>query len=289
MRLFEVNDDSATVEVLDVSVGPHHPVRVMGVINLSPESFYKASIAASEEDARSTILVMLRHGADMIDIGGASTSPKNTYNRDDVSTDEEKRRVVEFLRTFRDEFKTVPISVDTSSADIAREAIALGASLINDVSGLQGDKDMAKVVADSDVPVILMANCGVDCPGVDMILTSLRKSLDIASDAGIPPNRIILDPGIGFGKTAELDLSILRNLRLFTYLGRPLLVGVSRKAFIGRVLERPDPRNRLAGSLAATTIAVYNGASIIRTHDVEETIDAIRIGEAIRGTRLPIE
>jgi dihydropteroate synthase len=176
----------------------------------------------------------------------------------------------------------IPLSVDTVSSMVAKKALDLGASVINDVSGLRADSKMAKLVADRAVPVILMANCGNPCASYQASIDSLRNSFSIALEAGIESSMILVDPGIGFGKQSEVDYEILRNLHAFTALHRPVLVGVSRKAFIGNQLGQPDPSDRLLGSIAATSVAVYNGANVIRTHDVKETRIAVVIGEAIR-------
>jgi dihydropteroate synthase len=158
----------------------------------------------------------------------------------------------------------------------------MGASLVNDTSGLREDSRMAKLVADRAVPVVLMANCGEPCASAEASLESLVASVKNAMHAGVNPDQIILDPGIGFGKPTETDCAILRNLRIYSLLGRPLLVGVSRKAFIGELLGLPDPAERLTGTVAATSIAVLNGADIIRAHDVREARMATSIGEALR-------
>jgi dihydropteroate synthase len=156
----------------------------------------------------------------------------------------------------------------------------MGVALVNDISGLQADSRMVDLVQSKDVPIVLMANCGAPCVSVQSALSSLEESYTMAVNAGIGNERILLDPGIGFGKPADVDFSILGNLQQFTQFNQPLVVGVSRKAFIGNLLDQKDPAERLTGSLAATAIAVYNGANVIRTHDVKETERAVRISEA---------
>jgi dihydropteroate synthase len=271
------------VDIGGLSVGPSCPVRTMGVVNLSPESFYGGSVAKDEKDLVERVKAMIEQGADLVDVGGASSSPKNIYEREETSLEEELARVSSAFRALRG-INAVPMSVDTTSSAVAETALKLGASLVNDISGLTADPQMVELIAQNDVPVVLMANCGVDCTSIDISLKSLRRSLGIAADAGIPENRIIVDPGMGFGKPPEVDFAILRGLRLFTYFRRPLLVGLSRKAFIGSCLNQQEAASRLLGSVSATSLAVYNGADMIRTHDVSETLIAIRIGEATRGT-----
>jgi dihydropteroate synthase len=267
------------VNVGNLQIGPEHPVRVMGVINLSPESFYKGAIAETADEFQMMLENVVSEGADVIDIGGASTAPKNVYGTSDVTIEEEIKRVSLIFDFTKDVDR--PISIDTTSSSVAEVALDLGASMVNDISGLQADPRMAKLVADREVPVIIMANCGTPCGSVRESLNSLRISLTIAIDNGINPEKIILDPGIGFGKPPDVDFAILKNLNQFVALGHPLLVGVSRKAFIGHLLEQSDPDNRLIGTMAATSIAVMNGANMIRAHDVKEARIAARIGVAI--------
>ena len=265
------------VNIGGLQIGPNHPVRIMGVINLSPESFYKGAIAKNSNEFRMMLERVVTEGADLIDIGAASTAPKRVYGTSDIPREEEINRVSLALGSV-DNMKR-PISIDTTSSAVAEVALDLGASLVNDISGLQADPKMGKLVADREVPVILMANCNTPCRSVQESLNSLRISLTIAKDHGISTERIILDPGIGFGKPPEVDFAILRNLDQFTTLNHPLLVGVSRKAFIGHLLGQSDPDDRLIGSTAATSIAVMNGANIIRAHDVKEARIAARIGK----------
>jgi dihydropteroate synthase len=252
----------------------------MGVINLSPESFYKGSTAETADEFLLQIERLVSDGADIIDIGGASTAPKNVYGTSEISKEEEIRRISVALGSL--EHVKKPISIDTTSSEVAEIALDLGASIVNDVSGLQNDQRMSKIVADREVPTILMAKCDPPCGNVQKSLDSLTTSLKVARDSGIDSDKIILDPGFGFGKQPEVDISMLRNLDKFVALEKPLLVGISRKAFIGHILQQGDPNDRLIGSLAATAIAVANGADMIRTHDVSETRIAVRMAESIR-------
>ncbi|MFW9805300.1 MAG: dihydropteroate synthase [Candidatus Thorarchaeota archaeon] len=274
--------DYPNVKINGLVVGPREPVRVMSVINLSPESFYKGAIADSVDRFHEMIEVVTKEGADLIDIGGVSTAPKQVYGTSDISIDDEIMRVKDALNSI-DMSKYPPISIDTTSSKVAKVAIDLGVALVNDVSGLHSDSNMGNLVAGYELPIVLMARCDSPCESVQSSIESLMDSLRIANKAGIEADRIILDPGIGFGKPAEVDVQILRELGQFIKLNHPLLVGVSRKAFIGHILNQPNPEDRLLGSLVATTFAVSEGANIIRTHDVAKTKIAIKMGEAFRG------
>ncbi len=268
------------VKVGSLQIGPDHPVRVMGVINLSPESFYRGTIAETPDEFQRMLERMVLDGADIIDVGGASTAPKSVYGTSDITRDEEIKRVTSALESVNDLKR--PISIDTTSSVVAEVALDLGASIVNDISGLKGDSRMAELVANRKVPIILMAKCATPCGSVSESLDSLRTSLKIAKDKGIDSERIIIDPGIGFGKPPDVDIAILKNLKQFVKLGYPLLVGVSRKAFIGHLLEQEKPEDRMTGTIAATSIAVFNGANMIRAHDVREARIAARIGSAMR-------
>lgn len=253
----------------------------MAVLNLSPESFYHGSVVSDPDEIHEAVEGMEKDGADFIDVGAASTAPKNVYGTTDVSETEELRRIRDLLGLVVERTR-LPISIDTRSASVAEAALDMGASLVNDTSGLREDTRMAKLVADRAVPIVLMANCGEPCENPEAALDSLVLSIKNATDLGVGSDQIIIDPGVGFGKPVETDCAILKNLRIFSLLGRPLLVGVSRKAFIGELLGLPDPAQRLTGTIAATSIAVLNGADIIRAHDVREARAAATIGEALR-------
>ena len=272
------------VDIGGILVGLDKPVRVMSVINLSPESFYKESVAESIDVFQSMIDTVSKEEAYIIDIGGASTAPKHAYGTSDISVEEEIKRVSQEIDSINFS-KYPPLSIDTTSSEVAEIALDLGCSMVNDISGLHVDPKMPSLVADRGIPIVLMANCGSPCDSIQTSLDSLRDSLDIAKEAGIESGKIILDPGIGFGKPPEVDVAILRKLNQFVKLNHPLLVGVSRKAFIGHILDQPNPDDRLIGSIGATTVAVMNGASVIRTHDVRETKVAIQMGEALRRSQ----
>jgi dihydropteroate synthase len=269
------------VRIGGLLTGFDQPVCIVGVINLSPESFYSGSVAADKASLIKTVQEMEEECADMLDIGGASTAPKQTYGTESVSEQEELKRVCEAMKIL-DKITDLPISVDTVNVSVAETALDLGAAVVNDVNGLRGESSMARLVAEREVPVVVMANCTPPCQSVDASLDSLKESLRIADEAGIPSERVITDPGIGFGKPPVLDLALLRDLPRFTKLGHPVLVGVSRKAFIGKLLDVPDPEDRLAGTIAATALAVANGASLVRAHDVREAHIAAKVGLALR-------
>lgn len=269
------------VDIDGLRIGEGYPVRTMGVINLSPESFYKGAIV-KEEDLQQWVDRMESDGADIIDIGGVSTAPKSVYGTEDISEREEIQRVSRALKIITGRCN-LPISIDTVSSRVAEVALDLGATIINDISGLRADENMARLVATRENPIVLMANCVTPCQNIQTTMKAIRTSLVLGIKSGISNERIIIDPGIGFGKPFEVDYAILRELHMFVELNQPILVGVSRKAFIGEILKQSDPSERLIGSLAATSIAVFQGASIIRTHDIRETKMAIQVGESIRG------
>ncbi len=270
-----------TVDIGGLKVGADFLPRVMSVINLSPESFYRDSIVDNSEQLAKVINGMEQDGADIIDVGGASTAPRGIYGTPEVTVKVELERVSSNLEYIVRNTK-VPISIDTVHSEVAEAAIDIGVSLVNDVSGLTRDKRMAKLVADRGVPIVLMADCGGSCQTLKASFRSLERSVKTALSVGIPQERIIVDPGIGFGKPSEVDLEIIRELDRFCSLGHPVLVGVSRKAFIGNLLNQPDPSARLTGTIAATSVAVANGANLIRTHDVEEGKIAAKVGNALR-------
>ncbi|UCH03735.1 MAG: dihydropteroate synthase [Candidatus Thorarchaeota archaeon] len=272
-----------TVKVGEIELGSSYPVCVMGVLNLSPESFYPGSVATTEDEIKERVEILEREGADIIDIGGASTAPESVYGTRTVTEDQELERVVSALGVIR-QTTDLPLSIDTTSSKVAEKVVGLGASLVNDTSGFRNDPTMAKLVADLDVPVILMAMCEKPCGSVTESVHALRESIQIAQDAGVNEGNLIVDPGIGFGKPAQTDYALLRELPRFAMFGHPVLVGVSRKAFIGELLELSDVEDRLIGSVAATSIAVARGADVVRAHDVREAKMAAKVGETLRKT-----
>ena len=269
------------IKIKGIGVGSSHPVRIMGVVNLSPESFYKGSVTSDSSSIKTYVEELIQAGADILDVGGVSSAPKSVYSTADIGIDKEIERIRTALKAIID-ITDIPISIDTTSSKVAKVAWDYGIDIINDISGFKADKELATVVADCDIPVILMANCTTPCNSVTDSIKALRDSLAISKEQGVTTENIILDPGIGFGKPPSVDFAILHELKQFKLLGRPLLVGVSRKAFIGECLDEPHPSDRLTGSIAATSIAVVNGADIIRAHDVEEARAAAKIGEAVR-------
>ncbi len=264
-----------------IPVGDLHPVRLMAVINLSRESFYKGSVAGPER-ALPLARSMQDEGADLIDLGAVSTAPGSPP----VSEAEERERLFPALKEILDNLK-IQVSVDTQRASVAREALALGAACINDVSGLL-DPMMATAVAEHDASLIIMASREKpgDLLGMTQITPLLGERVRAAVEAGVSRQKIAVDPGVGKWvpeKTPAHDLAILDGYRRLRSIGRPVVAAISRKSFIGTLLGQPDPARRLAGTLAATAIAVYNGAHVVRTHDVTPSIETIRIAQAIRG------
>lgn len=271
-------------ELAGVAIGDQQPTRIAGVINVSPESFFAGSVRLEAEELAERARAMVAEGADFLDVGARSTAP---YRDADVGEEEERRRM-EWAVGVIARAVEVPISADTQRAAVAAAALAAGARLVNDTSGLAADPAMAGVAAMGE-GVILMANESgpSDLPPIDLCRGLLGRCLERAARAGIAAERIVLDPGVGFFRQArlawhEFDLALLHDLARLRDLGRPLLVGVSRKSFLGALTGRREAAERLPGSLAATAIAVYNGAGVIRTHDVAATRDAARVAEATR-------
>ncbi len=279
-----------TSQLADLSVGDSAPVRVMGVLNVSPESFYAGSVHTRLNHLIQAAEKQLSEGVDIIDVGAMSTAP---YLKTHISEAEETDRLapaIEALASCLD----VPLSADTKRAAVARAALDAGARLINDVSGLKNDPAMAECIAGAGAGLILIAS--EVSPGQGSPLSRIRAALDdslgLARRANIPTSRIVLDPGIGFFRQPaiawhEWDCTVLRELRRLRSFGLPLLVGASRKSFIGAITSQSEAADRLAGSLACAAIAVYNGAHIIRTHDVAETRQAVSMAERLRDRLLP--
>jgi dihydropteroate synthase len=260
--------------------------RVMGVLNVTPDSFSETAAATSPEAAVAVAARMFEDGADLVDVGGESTRP----GASPVPEDEEIRRVVPVIRAIKRELD-VRVSVDTMKANVARYAIEAGADLVNDVSAF-GDPAMLSVVRDARVPAIVMHMRGTprsmqqDTGYVDLlssVVGFLRKCVDRASASGIADDKILVDPGLGFGKSASGNLRILRELPTLRSVGRPIVIGASRKSFIGAALDLPVGE-RLEGSLAVAAHAVWQGAHVIRAHDVAATKRTTRMIDAIRRT-----
>lgn len=260
---------------------------IMGVLNVTPDSFSDGGLFFSEKKAIKHALKLIEDGADIIDIGGESTRPGS----EPVLVEEEIRRTVPIIKAISKSIK-IPISIDTYKSEVARHALDAGASMVNDISGLRFDSDMPKVVSEYKVPVIIMHIKGrpkdmqqnpVYEALIPEIMDYLRISIRLANKFGIPEDRIIIDPGIGFGKTFEHNLKIIKNLKEFTLLGKPVAVGVSRKAFIGKILGDVPPSERLEGTAAAVAISIFNGANIVRVHDVKEMVKVVKIVDAIKN------
>jgi len=252
---------------------------VMGVLNVTPDSFSDGGQFAAPERALGQARRMIAEGADIIDIGAESTRP---YGSEPISAEEEQKR----LRTVLPEVVAlgIPVSIDSMKSAVVAWALDQGAGIANDVWGLQRDPGMAGLVAERGAPVIIMHNRDSADPAVDImqdITNFFAVSLDIAARAGISPDKIVLDPGIGFGKTPEQSMTALARLGELQSFGLPLLVGASRKRFISTVTPS-EPHQRLGGSIAAHLLAAQNGARIIRAHDVAETVQALRVAAAIR-------
>src|SRR3989339_881060 len=285
----EIQNDNFKRELFDVAY-PHGKLHlgrrthVMGILNVTPDSFYDGKRYNTTELAVNHALKMIEEGADIIDVGGESTRP-GAYP---ISEAEELKRVIPLIKMLSKQTRK-PISIDTYKASVAEKAVDAGASIINDIGGLLMDKHMAKVAAGAKVPVIIMHKKGkprtmqknpIRKNVMSEIISYLQKSISRAGNAGIDEDKIILDPGIGFGKTLHQNLEILKRLREFKTMGFPILIGTSRKKFIGTILKL-STRERLYGTLATLAVAVMNAAHIVRVHDVREAVQVVRICDAI--------
>jgi len=255
--------------------------RVMGVLNVTPDSFSDGGNFLTPDSAVERALQMEAEGADIIDIGGESTRP----GADPVSAKEEIARTVSVIGKLR-EYSDIPISIDTMKAQVAAEAVGAGADIINDVSAFEGDDKMIEVAAASGAGVVLMHMKGSpktmqNNPGYSNVVAEVRDYLStragFAMKNGIDRSSVVIDPGIGFGKTVEHNLQLLRNLTQLTETAFPVLIGASRKSLIGHLLDRSDPNHRLAGSLGIAAWALLAGTHILRVHDVIDTCDVSRI------------
>ncbi|MFA6498792.1 MAG: dihydropteroate synthase [Desulfurivibrionaceae bacterium] len=258
---------------------------VMGILNVTPDSFSDGGCFTQEKALSSQIKTMLKNGADLLDVGGESTRPY----AEPVAEHEELRRVLPAIACIRALHRSIPISIDTTKAEVAHQALNAGADIINDVSALRFDPEMIRIAITHEAPVILMHMRKTpkdmqDEPVYDDLIQEITDFLDEriswARQQGLAQERIIVDPGLGFGKTVAHNLTILKNLHAFKKLGYPLLIGHSRKAFIGKLLaleaQDRDPATAIISAYCAT-----QGADILRVHDVEKTIQAVRLHEAI--------
>jgi dihydropteroate synthase len=262
-------------------------VWIMGVLNATPDSFYADSRTLDPLDAAAKAEQMIEQGAAILDIGGESTRPGSAPVPASVELD----RVLPVIDAIHQRFPATPLSIDTQKADVARQAAAHGVTLINDVSALKGDPQMAEVAAQTGCYLILMHMRGIPATMqqnpyyedvIDELTVFFKERIQTAVKAGVARDRIILDPGIGFGKTVDHNLLILKNLAMFQSLASPLLVGISRKSFLAKLLsddpsQLPPADRRLAATLAASLCAVQNGAAGLRTHDVGVTAEAVRV------------
>ncbi len=262
-------------------------VQIMGILNVTPDSFSDGGHYLQPSEALTRAREMVSEGADIVDVGGQSSRPGSTP----ISEDEEITRVVPVVEALASEWNG-PISVDTYRAEVARRALEAGACIVNDITALGADPDMASVVAGGDAACVLMHMRGTpadmqNAPSYTDLMGEitgfLERAVNDAVSAGVREDAIVVDPGIGFGKTASHNLEILRRLTEMSVLGRPVLVGPSRKAFIGKVLDAPV-EDRLEGTLAATAFAVVQGARILRVHDVKPVVRAVRMVEACVST-----
>jgi dihydropteroate synthase len=255
----------------------------MGIVNVTPDSFFDGGVNLDSGEAVDSARRMHADGAAIVDVGGESTRP----GAEPVELDEELRRVVPVLEALEGD---VPVSIDTAKAQVARRALDLGAVMVNDVTALRGDPELAGVVAESDAYVCLMHMLGeprtmqVD-PRYDDVVSEVKAFLEdrlrFALEAGVDEERVLLDPGFGFGKRVEHNFELLRRLDEIVAIGRPLVVGISRKRSLGRILGDPEATTGpLSASLASAVIAYERGATVLRVHDVRETVEALTVAEA---------
>lgn len=264
---------------------------VMGILNVTPDSFYDGGKYCDIKDALNRARKMIDDGADIIDVGGESTRPNSSC----VSADEEIRRVVPLIKELSKETQ-IPISIDTYKAEVADKAIKAGAQIINDISGLQADQEMVRVAATNNTPIIITHIKGrphdfqkdpVYVKLIPEIISFLESRIEYSIKSGIAHDKIIIDPGIGFGKGANHNVEILRHLNKFKCLDLPIMIGTSRKSFIDKVLEPSEDTNikennsRLIGTLVTLVIAVSKGANIVRVHDVKEAVQVIKMYRSI--------
>ena len=271
----------------DWCLNPKRETLVMGIVNVTPDSFSDGGKFFSPEDAISHASKLISQGADIIDIGGESTRP----GAEQVSETEELNRVIPVIEKIRDENPKILISIDTTKALVAEHAIEVGADIINDVSGFSFDNNMIETVARFNVPVIIMHMKGKPQnmqfnpeykDVINEILDFFKKKIKIAIQSGINRRMIILDPGIGFGKTVENNFELLSRLNEFNVLELPIMIGPSRKSFIGITLDLP-PEDRIEGTAAAVSAGVMNGATIVRVHDVKSMKRVVKIIDKIRN------
>jgi dihydropteroate synthase len=258
---------------------------VMGIVNVTPDSFSGDGLLAAADPLAAAVgqgRRMVAHGGDILDVGGESTRPGHAA----VDADEEARRVVPVVAALRAALPDVPLSIDTTKPAVAAAALDAGAGLVNDIWGVAEDDALLRLAAERGVPIVLMHNRAEarydDVTGE--VVADLRQAVERAVRAGVPFDSIIVDPGIGFGKTAEHNVTLLRDLAALRVLGRPILLGTSRKSTLGRILNLP-PDQRVEATVATTALGIAAGVDIVRVHDVRENVRAARVVDAIiRGT-----
>jgi len=259
---------------------------VMGILNVNPDSFSGDGLGGNIDAAVAQAKRFFAEGADIIDVGGESTRPGTSpKSMDDVT--EELRLVIPVIKRLAKEIPT-PISVDTYKPKVAIQALEAGAKMVNDIWGLQKSPELARLAADSGVPIVLMSNQRETSVENIMpaIIADLKRAIDVAVKNGVPENNIIIDPGLGFGKTLEQNLEIIRRLAELRVLRKPILLGSSRKSMIGKVLDLPADQ-RIEGTAATVAIGIAHGTDIIRVHDVKEMARVCRMSDAIVRGRLP--
>lgn len=264
----------AAARLFDRSGGP----RIMGILNVTPDSFSDGGRFQAVETAVAHARAMAADGADVIDIGGESTRPGHTP----VEAEEEIRRVVPSIRAVR-EAVGVPISIDTMKASVAAAALEAGATIVNDVWGLQRDPDIARVAAEHGAPVVAMhhrTEVDASLDVVEDMKAFLSRSIEIAQKAGVPDRAIALDPGVGFGKTVAQNLIAIRRVDALAAMGFPVLLGTSRKSLIGHIIER-TPEDRVFGTVGTSVVGWTNGATMFRVHDIRANRDALLVAQAV--------
>ncbi len=271
---------------LDFSKKTH----IMGVLNITPDSFSDGGMHFDKSRAIDRALRMIDEGADILDIGGESTRPGS----EPVSLAEELRRILPVIEALSKNI-SIPISIDTYKSDVAARALEAGASIVNDISGMRFDPEMPKVISKFKVPVVIMHIKGTPKNMqinptykalIPEIMAYFRTSIRLAAQFGIPDNMIILDPGIGFGKTFAHNLEIINNLQQFSVFENPILIGPSRKAFLGSILGDLPVQERLEGTAASVAISIIKGAHIVRVHDVKEMTRVAKVADAIKQQRI---
>jgi dihydropteroate synthase len=270
----------------DFSIKTH----IMGILNVTPDSFSDGGLYFNKTTAVKRAFQMVEEGADIIDIGGESTRPGS----ETITIEEELRRTIPVIESLSKKTK-IPLCIDTYKSEVAKRALDAGASMVNDISGLRFDPKMPKVVSEYKVPAVIMHIRGTprdmqQNPVYEALIPELmdylRNGMMIARQAGISEDMIVIDPGIGFGKTFDHNLQIIHNLQEFTLLRKPILIGPSRKAFIGRILGDVPVTERLEGTAAAVAISIMNGANIIRAHDIKEMVKVAKVADAIKKEKI---